>query len=70
MAVPSMLIVEPRGRTKELISGSAPMLLQHSMLTGSVAAEEVVVNAVIMAGAMPLKKAMGLILARNLTDRP
>ena len=70
MAVPSMLIVAPSGRTKELISGSAPMALQHSMLTGSVALEDVVVNAVIMAGAMPLKNASGLILARNLTDRP
>ena len=48
-----MLIVAPSGRTKELISGSAPMALQHSMLTGSVALEDVVVNAVIMAGAMP-----------------
>ena len=65
-----MLIVAPRGRTKELISGSAPILLQHSMLTGRVALEDVVVKAVIMAGAMPLKKAKGLILARNLTDRP
>ena len=46
------------------------MALQHSMLTGSVALEDVVVNAVIMAGAMPLKNASGLILARNLTDRP
>ena len=70
MAVPSMLIVAPSGRTKELISGSAPILLQHSMLTGSVALEDVVVNAVIMAGAMPLKNANGLILARNLTDKP
>ena len=47
MAVPSMLIVAPSGRTKELISGSAPILLQHSMLTGRVALEDVVVNATI-----------------------
>ena len=70
MAVPSMLIVEPSGRTKELISGSAPSALQHSMLTGSVAAEEVVVKAVIMAGKMPLKNFTTLILARKRTDRP
>ena len=51
-----MLIVAPSGRTKELISGSAPILLQHSMLTGSVALEDVVVKAVIMAGAMTLEE--------------
>ena len=65
-----MLIVAPSGRTNALISGSAPMLLQHSMLTGRVALEEVVVKAVIMAGAMPLKNLMGLILDRKRTDRP
>ena len=65
-----MFIVAPRGRTKELISGSAPILLQHSMLTGRVALEDVVVKAVIMAGARPLKNLIGLILDRNLTDRP
>ena len=70
MAVPSILIVAPSGRTNALISGSAPILLQHSILTGSVALEDVVVNAVIMAGAMPLKKVMGFILDRNVTESP
>ena len=65
-----MLMVAPRGRTKELISGSAPILLQHSMFSGRVALEEVVVNAQIMAGAIPLKKAIGLMPLRNFTLRP
>jgi len=58
-------MVAPNGSTKELISGSAPILLQHSMFSGSVALEEVVVNAHIIAGANPLKKAMGFIPLRN-----
>ena len=70
MAVPSMLIVAPSGRTNALISGSAPILLQHSMFSGSVALEDVVVNAQIMAGARPLKNLSGFMPDRKRTDRP
>ena len=65
-----MFMVAPRGRTKELISGSAPISLQHSMLIGKVALDEVVVNAVSIAGARPLKKAIGLMPDRNLMLHP
>ena len=65
-----MLIVAPSGRTNALISGSAPILLQHSMFSGSVALEDVVVNAQIMAGARPLKNLNGFMPDRKRTDRP
>ena len=70
MAVPSMLMVAPRGRTKELTSGSAPILLEHSMVTGRVAAEEVVVKATIMAGQMPLMNLPKPTLDRNWAEMP
>ena len=63
-------MVAPSGSTNALISGSAPILLQHSMLTGRVALEEVVVKAVIMAGKMPLKNLNGFMCDRKRTDRP
>ena len=62
-------MVAPRGRTKEEMSESAPMLSAHSLDTGSVAAEEVEVKANIMAANAPLKNASGLMPARNWADR-
>ena len=44
-----MLMVEPRGRTKDAMSSSAPSSAAHSLDTGRVAAEEVEVKAKIMA---------------------
>ena len=40
MAVPSMLIVAPRGSTKEATSRLAPSFSVHSMLIGRVPTEE------------------------------
>ena len=48
-----MLIVAPIGRTNRAILGSTPFLFSKlSMVTGSVAAEEAVPNAVVIAFAM------------------
>ena len=69
MAVPSMLMVEPRGRTKEAMSLSAPISSAHSLETGSVAAEEVEVKAKIMAGKAFLKNFRGLILPKTLAEK-
>ena len=68
MAVPSILMVEPRGRTKEEISSSAPSSSAHSLDTGRVAAEEVDVKANIMAGNAALKNFSGLMPAKTLAD--
>ena len=68
MAVPSMLMVEPRGRTKDAMSSSAPSSPAHSLATGKVAAEEAEVKAKIMAAKAPLKKATGLIPAKTWAD--
>ena len=65
-----MFIVAPSGRTNELISGSAPISLQHSIFMGRVALDEVVVNAVSIAGASPLKNFTGLMPDRNLMLHP
>ena len=69
MAVPSMLIVAPRGITKEDTSFSAPSSSAHSLLRGIVAAEEVEVNAKIIAGEAFLKKVMGLMPAKTLAEK-
>ena len=66
MAVPSMLMVAPRGRTKEETSLSAPKSSAHSVDTGRVAAEEVEVKAKIIAGEAFLKKVRGLTLPKAL----
>ena len=68
MAVPSMLIVAPRGSTKAEMPLSAPMLSAHSLDTGRVAAEEAEVKAKIMAAEAPLKKAAGLTPAKTLAE--
>ena len=52
-------MVAPRGSTKEDTSRRAPSRSAHSMLKGSVPTEEAEEKAIIMAGAMPLKKAAG-----------
>ena len=54
-----MLIVAPRGMTKEDTSFSAPSSSAHSLLRGIVAAEEVEVKAKIIAGDAFLKKVKG-----------
>ncbi len=52
-AVPSMLMVAPMGRTNLEIRGSTPFLFsRQSMVTGRVAEEEAVPNAVVSALAM------------------
>ena len=68
MAVPSMLIVAPRGITKEEMSLSAPSSSAHSLLRGIVAAEEVEVKAKIIAGAAPLKNLSGLTPTKALAE--
>ena len=47
VAAPSMLMVDPRGIDTEYKSSSRPSSLQSSMLTGILAAELLVKNAVI-----------------------
>ena len=69
MAVPSMLIVAPSGRTKEEMSFSTPISSQHSLETGRDATEDVDVKAKTAAGSTPLKNLIGLIFAKTLTDR-
>ena len=69
MAVPSMLIVAPRGITKEETSPSAPSSSAHSLLRGIVAAEEVEVKAKIIAGDAFLKKVKGLMPANALAEK-
>ena len=63
-----MLMVAPRGITKEEISFSAPRSSEHSMLRGMVAAEEVEVKAKIIAGDAFLKNVMGLMPANALAE--
>ena len=54
-----MLMVAPRGSTKEATSRRAPRRSVHSRLKGSAPTEEAEENAIIIAGAIPLKKASG-----------
>ena len=68
MAVPSILMVEPRGRTKEAMSSSAPSSAAHFLDTGRVAAEEVEEKAKIMAAKAPLKNLAGLMPAKTWAD--
>ena len=63
-----MLIVAPRGSTKEATSRSAPSFSAHSMFSGSVPTDEAEENAIIMAGIMPLKNLAGLRLPNVLTE--
>ena len=52
-AVPSILTVAPRGRTKLEVRLETPAFFStHSMVTGKVALEDAVENAVSMAGDM------------------
>ena len=62
-----MLMVAPRGRTKEDTSRRAPSRSVHSILKGSAPTEEAEENAIIMAGAIPLKNWTGEIPASTLT---
>ena len=60
-AVPSMLMVAPRGRTKDAISRFTPSFVcTFCIFTGRVPAEEQVVKAMAMASDMPRKKVRGL----------
>ena len=68
MAVPSILMVAPSGRTKEATSLSAPSFSVHSRFRGSVPTEEAEENAMMIAGIMPLKKVRGLMPPRTLTE--
>ena len=54
-----MLMVAPRGSTKEATSFRAPSRSEHSRVKGRVPTEDAEEKAIIMAGAIPLKKAMG-----------
>ena len=55
-----MLIVAPKGSTKDATSLSAPSFSEHSLFSGRVATEDVEGNAKIMAGIMPMKNCRGL----------
>ena len=60
-AVPSMLMVAPKGRTKDAISRFTPSFVcTFCIFTGRVPAEEQVVKAMAMASDMPRKKVRGL----------
>ena len=62
--VPSIFIVVPIGRTKLLTSSSTPRCsCTLSMVTGSVAADELVENANNCAGKIPFKKNFGVLVA-------
>jgi hypothetical protein len=61
-------MVDPKGRTKEEISLSAPRASAHSLETGSVAAEDVEVKAKIIAAEASLKNRIGLSPAKTLAD--
>ena len=63
-----MLMVAPRGSTKEEISSSAPRASAHSLETGRVAAEEVEVKAKIIAAEAFLKNLTGLMPANALAE--
>jgi hypothetical protein len=67
IAVPSMLIVAPRGRTNDETSFGAPSFSVHSMLIGNVPTDEALEKANIIAGSIPLKNWRGLILPAVLT---
>ena len=68
MLVPSMLMVAPMGSTKLATSSSTPRCSStRSMVTGRVAALELVEKASNWAGAMPLKKNLYPRLAMSLT---
>ena len=54
-----MLIVAPRGRTKEEISFGTPSFLVHSMLSGKVPTEDALENAKVIAGDISLKNLKG-----------
>ena len=63
-----MFRVAPRGSTKEATcSETLKFSRTFFIVTGRVPAELVVVNAVIAAGAIPLKNCIGLILLKNFT---
>ena len=55
-----MLIVAPRGRTKDETCLSPPNSSTHFMLIGSVPTDEAEEKANMMAGIMPLKNLRGL----------
>ena len=67
MAVPSMLMVAPRGSTKEEISRFAPSFSEHSRVKGRVPTEEAEENAIMIAGSIPLKNCRGVTLPRVAT---
>ena len=59
-----MLMVAPRGMTKEAISFLAPSFSAHSRVKGRVPTEEAEEKAIIMAGTISRKKVTGEIRAR------
>ena len=67
MAVPSILMVAPSGSTKLATSFLAPNFSVHSRLRGRAPTEDALENAIIMAGAMPLKNLRGPMPARDFT---
>ena len=69
MAVPSMLMVAPRGSTKEATSFLAPSFWVQSRLMGRVPTLEALEKAKMMAGIIPLKNLAGLMPPMALTDR-
>ena len=67
MAVPSILIVAPSGRTKLATSFFPPIFSTHSRLRGRVPTEEALEKAIIIAGDIPPKNLRGLILPNVFT---
>ncbi|MPN10073.1 hypothetical protein SDC9_157366 [bioreactor metagenome] len=59
-----MFMVAPSGNTKLATSLRAPSFSTHSILSGNAPTEDALEKAIIIAGIMPLKNAIGLIPAK------
>ena len=66
MAVPSMLMVAPRGSTKDVTSFDTPIFSVHSMLMGSVPTDEADAKAKPITGISPFRNFSGLMRANTL----
>ncbi len=64
MAVPSIFIVAPRGKTKEITSFDEFNFSTHFMLIGKVPTDDALEKENMMAGSISLKKRTGEILPK------